>query len=103
MDEATDYEVGAVQGRETDAEGETIVERETVVRTKTVHKAETDLCVANLSDTPRTAAPNLAHFVGCQPVDLIHGRDYPPTGEQPYPIEVGPYGFRWLLLTPPAT
>jgi maltose alpha-D-glucosyltransferase/alpha-amylase len=62
------------------------------------------LCVANLSRFPQPVALNLAKFAGMKPIEMMGYVEFPPIGEQPYPLSLGAYDFLWFELhKPPAT
>jgi maltose alpha-D-glucosyltransferase/alpha-amylase len=62
------------------------------------HGAETVLCVANLSRATQPVELDLAAFKGRVPVEMLGGTAFPPIGELPYFVTLGPYGFFWFLL-----
>jgi maltose alpha-D-glucosyltransferase/alpha-amylase len=62
------------------------------------HGNETVLCVANLSRATQPVELDLSAFVGRVPVEMLGGTGFPPIGELPYFVTLGPYGFFWFLL-----
>lgn len=56
------------------------------------------LCVNNLSRFPQPVELNLRRFEGLQPVELLGGVRFPPIGELPYLLTLGPHGFYWFRL-----
>ncbi|MFW6203591.1 MAG: maltose alpha-D-glucosyltransferase [Actinomycetota bacterium] len=56
------------------------------------------LCVNNLSRFPQPVELNLRKFEGLQPVELLGGVRFPPIGELPYLLTLGPHGFYWFRL-----
>ncbi len=59
---------------------------------------ETVLCVFNLSQSAQPVELDLPQYLGCTPVELIGGAEFPPIGESPYQLALAPRGFYWLLL-----
>jgi maltose alpha-D-glucosyltransferase/alpha-amylase len=57
------------------------------------HGADTILCVANLSRTVQPVELDLRAFDGFTPVEMLGYTDFPPIGELPYFLTLGPYGF----------
>jgi maltose alpha-D-glucosyltransferase/alpha-amylase len=66
------------------------------------HGDEILLVVANLSRFAQAVGLDLAAHAGAVPVELFGGSDFPPIGAAPYPLTLGPHGFLWLRLRPPA-
>ncbi len=56
------------------------------------------LCVCNLSRFAQSAQISLARWQGAVPVELIGRAEFPPVGEEPYHVMLGPHGFYWLDL-----
>jgi maltose alpha-D-glucosyltransferase/alpha-amylase len=56
------------------------------------------LCVFNLSRNVQCAELDLSEFRGAVPVELFGNQEFPPVGELPYFITLGPHGFYWFLL-----
>ena len=57
------------------------------------------LAVNNLSTEPQTVALDLAAFAGATPVDLFTGERLPVVTAEPWPLALGPSGYRWLSIT----
>ncbi len=57
------------------------------------------LIVANLSKTSQYVEVDLKEFKGLVPVELMGHTAFPPVGELPYFITLGPYDFYWFSLT----
>ncbi|MBI4425295.1 MAG: alpha-glucosidase C-terminal domain-containing protein, partial [Elusimicrobia bacterium] len=60
------------------------------------------LVVANLSRFAQHAELDLAAFRGRVPVEMFGRNDFPPIGDQPYPVLLGPHAFYWFMLRKPA-
>ena len=59
---------------------------------------ETVLAVHNLSPDRAEIELDLAGYAGAGPMDLLDGEPLAPVGEEPYPLALGRYGYRWLRL-----
>ncbi|HUY17580.1 MAG TPA: maltose alpha-D-glucosyltransferase [Candidatus Binataceae bacterium] len=59
------------------------------------------LVVANLSRFVQYVELDLSRFRGMVPVELIGRTAFPPIGEQPYFLSLGPHNFDWFALEPP--
>ncbi|MGE5246140.1 MAG: maltose alpha-D-glucosyltransferase [Betaproteobacteria bacterium] len=59
------------------------------------------LCVANLSRWAQPAELDLRAFAGSTPVEMLGYTEFPPIGELPYFLTLGPYGFYWFELQRP--
>ncbi|HVO96403.1 MAG TPA: maltose alpha-D-glucosyltransferase [Terriglobales bacterium] len=59
------------------------------------------LTVANLSRFVQCAELDLSAFRGKVPVELFGQTEFPPIGDLPYFITLGPHGFYWFKLDPP--
>ena len=59
---------------------------------------ETVLVVANLSRFVQFAQLDLASFRGKVPVEMFGATRFPPIGEQPYLLTLGPHTFFWFTL-----
>lgn len=59
---------------------------------------ETILVANNLSAEPQTIELDLADHAGVRPGDLLTHEQRPLIGPKPYCLELGRYGFHWLLL-----
>ncbi len=58
------------------------------------------LVVANLSRFAQFAELNLKEFQGMTPHELFSGNEFPPIGELPYLLTLGPHAFFWFALAP---
>lgn len=61
-------------------------------------KDETILIVANLSRYAQCAELDLSRFRGQTPVELFGQTRFPPIGELPYFLTLGPHSFYWFRL-----
>jgi maltose alpha-D-glucosyltransferase/alpha-amylase len=61
-------------------------------------EADTILCVANLSRSVQPVELDLRVFAGFTPVEMLGYTDFPPIGELPYFLTLGPYDFYWFEL-----
>jgi maltose alpha-D-glucosyltransferase / alpha-amylase len=59
---------------------------------------QTVLCVVNLSRFVQPVELDLARFKGATPVELIGETPFPPIGDLPYFLTLGPHGFYWFRL-----
>lgn len=57
---------------------------------------ETVVIVQNLSQQMQSVALDLRRFAGQAPIDLLRSTRRSPVDEQPYLLDIGPYGFSWL-------
>jgi maltose alpha-D-glucosyltransferase/alpha-amylase len=64
------------------------------------HGDELILVVANLSRFVQFAELNLAEFRGMVPVELFGRTEFPPIGDLPYFLTLGPHSFYWFTLEP---
>ena len=62
-------------------------------------RAETIMCVSNLSRTAQAVELDLSAFAGRVPVDIVGGSVFPPIGQLPYLLTLQPYGVFWFLLS----
>jgi maltose alpha-D-glucosyltransferase/alpha-amylase len=62
------------------------------------HEDETILVVANLSERSQPVALDLARHRGAVPLELLGDTRFPPIGEAPYFLALGPHGFYWFRL-----
>jgi maltose alpha-D-glucosyltransferase/alpha-amylase len=67
------------------------------------YENEVVLCVANLSRSAQAAEIDLAPWRGRVPFELLGRTNFPPIGDTPYIVTLGPYGFFWFLLREPET
>jgi maltose alpha-D-glucosyltransferase/alpha-amylase len=56
------------------------------------------LVVVNLSRNVQCAELDLSEFRGAVPVELFGNMEFPPIGDLPYFITLGPHGFYWFSL-----
>jgi len=61
------------------------------------------LVVANLSRAAQFAELELNRFAGMTPVELFGNTEFPPVGELPYLVTLGPHSFHWFALERRAT
>jgi maltose alpha-D-glucosyltransferase/alpha-amylase len=59
------------------------------------------LIVNNLSRFPQPAELDLRHYNGWTPIEMFGDTRFPPIGELPYFITLGPHSFYWFRLEPP--
>ena len=64
------------------------------------HEDQIVLVVANLSRYVQCVELDLAEFHGLVPVEAFGRTSFPPIGDLPYFLTLGPHGFYWFLLTP---
>jgi maltose alpha-D-glucosyltransferase/alpha-amylase len=64
------------------------------------HEDQIVLVVANLSRYVQAVELDLAEFNGLVPVEAFGRTAFPPIGDLPYFLTIGPHGFYWFLLTP---
>ena len=62
------------------------------------HEDETILCVNNMSRYAQYVELDLREFQGCVPIELWSHNRFPPIGELPYLLTLGPHGFYWFRL-----
>lgn len=56
------------------------------------------LVVANLSRFVQTVKLDLSPFKGATPVEIFGRTEFPPIGDSPYFLSIGPYAFYWFSL-----
>jgi len=61
-------------------------------------RAQTVLCVANVSRAAQAVELDLALHAGRVPVEMVGGSAFPPIGQLPYLLTLPPFGFYWFLL-----
>jgi maltose alpha-D-glucosyltransferase/alpha-amylase len=66
------------------------------------YEDEVILCVANLSRFAQPVELDLREFEGSTPVELYSEAPFPPIGELPYFLTLGPHNYFWFRLVPPA-
>jgi maltose alpha-D-glucosyltransferase / alpha-amylase len=64
------------------------------------YKDELILCVNNLSRFAQYVELDLREFHGMVPVELYSKNAFPPVGELPYLLTMGPHNFLWFRLMP---
>ncbi|MBV9119423.1 MAG: alpha-glucosidase C-terminal domain-containing protein, partial [Chloroflexi bacterium] len=57
------------------------------------------LVVNNLSRFSQFAELDLSDYRGCVPIEAFGNNPFPPIGELPYLLTLGPHGFYWFILT----
>jgi maltose alpha-D-glucosyltransferase/alpha-amylase len=67
------------------------------------YQDERILVVANLSRFVQYVELDLAAFRGAQPIEMFGHVAFPPIGELPYLLTLGPHSFFWFTLETPAT
>ncbi|MFZ5471878.1 MAG: maltose alpha-D-glucosyltransferase [Myxococcota bacterium] len=75
--------------------------RRVLVFTRT-YEGTTVLVVGNLSANAQPAEIDLSEWTGRVPVELMGETPFPPIGERPYQLSLGPYMFLWFRLERPA-
>jgi maltose alpha-D-glucosyltransferase/alpha-amylase len=65
-----------------------------------VHEDERILVVANLSRHAQYVELDLSRFRGMHPVELFGGNEFPPIGDLPYLLTLGPHAFYWFAVEP---
>jgi maltose alpha-D-glucosyltransferase/alpha-amylase len=65
-------------------------------------RGESILCVANLSRYVQPCELDLSAFRGAVPVEMIGLTEFPPIGDLPYFLTLGPHAFFWFQLEPEA-
>jgi maltose alpha-D-glucosyltransferase / alpha-amylase len=64
------------------------------------HGEECILVVANLSERSQPVELDLARHRGAVPFELLGETRFPPVGDAPYFLSLGPHGFYWFRLDP---
>ncbi|GAB4425398.1 MAG: maltose alpha-D-glucosyltransferase [Chloroflexi bacterium OHK40] len=64
------------------------------------HEDETILVIANLSRFVQGVELDLSAYKGAVPVELFGQVEFPPVGDNPYFITLGPHSFYWFSLVP---
>jgi maltose alpha-D-glucosyltransferase/alpha-amylase len=62
------------------------------------YEEETILCVSNLSRFAQYVELDMREFEGCTPVELWSNSPFPPIGELPYLLTLGPHNFLWFQI-----
>jgi len=65
------------------------------------YEEEVIFCVVNLSRFVQPTQLDLSAFDGWQPIELIGETPFPPIGELPYFLTLGPHSFYWFRLERP--
>ena len=77
------------------------VENQSVLAFVREYEGEKILVVANLSRfVQSTFLPESADYQGLVPIELFSKAAFPPIGEDPYHLALGPHGFYWFSLVP---
>lgn len=63
------------------------------------HGDEQILVVVNLSRFAQCVELDLSSSRGAVPIELFGGAEFPPVGDLPYFVTLGPHGFYWFQLT----
>jgi maltose alpha-D-glucosyltransferase/alpha-amylase len=58
------------------------------------------LVVANLSERSQPVELDLSRYPGAVPFELLGDTRFPPVGDRPYFLSLGPHGFYWFRLDP---
>jgi maltose alpha-D-glucosyltransferase/alpha-amylase len=64
------------------------------------YQSERILVVANLSRFVQYVELDLSAHQGMAPVELFGNTEFPPIGERPYFLTLGPHSFYWFVLRP---
>jgi maltose alpha-D-glucosyltransferase/alpha-amylase len=64
------------------------------------HEDERILVIANLSRFTQFAQLDLSAYPGFVPVEMFGLTEFPPIGDQPYQVTLGPHTFYWFSLEP---
>ncbi|MDQ3993033.1 MAG: alpha-glucosidase C-terminal domain-containing protein, partial [Actinomycetota bacterium] len=63
---------------------------------------DTVLCVHNLARSAQPVQLDLSRYAGRVPEEMFGRTRFPPIGELPYFLTLGPRGFFWFDLREPA-
>ena len=63
-------------------------------------EGEEILVVANLSRFSQYVELDLSRYKGMTATELLGGTEFPPIGDLPYLLTLGPHGFYWFAMTP---
>jgi maltose alpha-D-glucosyltransferase/alpha-amylase len=63
-----------------------------------VYNDDALLLVHNLAGSAQPVELDLRRFKGVSPVELFGESRFPPIGERPYVLSLGPYGSYWFSL-----
>jgi maltose alpha-D-glucosyltransferase/alpha-amylase len=64
---------------------------------------DTMLCVVNLSSRVESVAIDLSPLAGSVLTEAFGGTVFPPVGDTPYPLVIGPLGYYWFEVNPSQT
>jgi maltose alpha-D-glucosyltransferase/alpha-amylase len=64
---------------------------------------DTMLCVVNLSSRVESVAIDLSQLAGSFLTEAFGGTVFPPVGDTPYPLVIGPLGYYWFEVNPSQT
>ncbi len=67
------------------------------------YEGEQALTVANLSHLAQAVDLDLKAYAGMRPVELFGRTAFPPIGDAPYRLTLGPFGFLWFRLEVPTS
>ncbi|RIK99858.1 MAG: maltose alpha-D-glucosyltransferase [Proteobacteria bacterium] len=70
----------------------------TVIAYVRQHRDQIILCVANLSRSAQATELDLSPWKERVPLEMLGRTRFPPIGDLPYMITLGPYGFYWFEL-----
>ncbi len=62
------------------------------------YQGDTVLLIHNLAGSAQPVQLDLSRFRGSTPIELVGESRFPPIGDRPYVLSVGPYGYYWFLL-----
>jgi maltose alpha-D-glucosyltransferase/alpha-amylase len=62
------------------------------------YREETILALHNLAGSSQPVELDLRDFRGATPVELLGEARFPPIGDRPYFLSLGPYGYYWFRL-----
>jgi maltose alpha-D-glucosyltransferase/alpha-amylase len=65
------------------------------------YRGETILAVHNLAGSSEPVELDLLAFRGATPVEMLGEARFPPVGDRPYFLSLGPYGYYWFRLSRP--
>jgi len=77
-------------------------QNEKVLAYTRVYEQEHVLIINNLSRFTQPGELDLRHYNGWTPVEMFGETRFPPIGELPYFLTLGPHSFYWFRLEPPA-
>jgi maltose alpha-D-glucosyltransferase/alpha-amylase len=61
------------------------------------------LVVANLAGSAQYVELDLSRFAGRYPIEMLGNTYFPRIGDLPYLLTMGPHGFYWFQISPPAS